>query len=165
MVNELGTAMGFVSFDPEKIDVSEITELTEAIPKDGNVDTAIAEVMATKFLRGADRCAEILAQLTWWEGKKDDEKRHALSTAFLVTAVQKGLKTAVEKKVFAEGDEEYLKACDASNKAKAMKQWFKNKHESLMGAHYLMKDIAKGGRSHQRAGGQTDNTWGEQDWK
>jgi len=165
MVNELGTVMEFASFDPEKIDVSEITELTDSIPKDGNVDTAIAEVMATRFLRGADRCAEILSQLTWWEGKMDDEKRHVLAKAFLVTATQKGLKTAAEKKVYAEGDAEYLIACDASNKAKAMKQWFKNKHESLVSAHYLMKDIAKGGRSHQRAGGQFDSSCDELPWK
>lgn len=165
MANELGTIMGFKDFDPEKLDVSEITELTDSIPKDGNVDIAIAEVMATKFLRGADRCAEILAQLTWWEGKKDDEKRHALSTAFLVTAGQRGLKTATEKKVYAEGDPEYLKACDASNRAKAMKQWFKNKHESLVSAHYLMKDIAKGGRPHQRAGQVPDCFTDEPPWK
>jgi len=164
MANELGAVMGFATFDPEKIDVSEITELTGSIPKDGNVDTTIAEVMATKFLRGADRCAEILAQLTWWEGKMDDEKRHALATAFLVTAGQKGLKTMAEKKVYAEGDAEYLKACDASNKAKAMKQWFKNKHESLVSAHYLMKEIAKGGRTHQRAG-VFDNVPDEPAWK
>jgi hypothetical protein len=165
MVSEFGTVMGFTDFDPEKIDVSEIKELTDSIPKDGNVDTAIAEVMATRFLRGADRCAEFISTLTWWAAKTEDQKRHAFSQAFIVKAVQKGLKTAAEKKAYAEGEEEYLKACETSNRAKAMKQWFQNKHESLISAHYLMKDIAKGGRSHQRAGGQTDNTWGEQDWK
>jgi hypothetical protein len=159
MVNELGVVMGFSSFNPEKIDVSEITELTESIPKDGNVDTTIAEVLATKFLRGADRCSEILAQLTWWESKMDDEKRHAFSTAMLVTAAQKGLKTATEKKAYADGDAEYLKVCEVSNRAKAMKQWFKNKHESLVSAHYLMKDIAKGGRTHQRAGQFDEPAW------
>jgi len=152
MANELGAVLGFSDFDPEKIDVTEIKELTDAIPKDGNVDVSIAETLAVKFLRGADRCSEILAQLTWWEAKADDMKRHALAFASIVTASQKGLKTATEKRTYAEGDTEYLKACEVSNRAKAMKQWFKNKHESLVSAHYLMKDIAKGGRSHQKAG-------------
>jgi hypothetical protein len=165
MANELGAVLGFADFDPEKIDISEIKELTDAIPKDGNVDVAIAESLATKFLRGADRCAEILAQLTWWEAKMEDEKRHAIAKASLVTAAQKGLKTATDRRTYADADPECLKACEASNKAKAMKQWFKNKHDSLVSAHYLMKDIAKGGRSHQRAGGQPDSAWGEQDWK
>lgn len=164
MANELGAVLGFSSFDPEKLDVSEITELTESIPKDGNVDVAIAEALATKFLRGADRCAEFLAQMTWWEAKMDDEKRRALAHATLITADSKGLKTATEKKVYADGDPNYLKACEASNKAKAMKQWFKNKHESLVSAHYLMKDIAKGGRPHQRAGGHLDNSF-DPPWK
>jgi len=164
MANELGTVMEFTSFDPEKIDVSEITELTNSIPRDGNVDTAIAEAMATRFLRGADRCAEILAKLTWWEAKTEDRKRHVFAKAFLVTAVENGLKTAAEKKVYAEGNEEYLKACEIGNRAKAMRQWLKNKHEALVSAHYLMKDIAKGGRSHQRMGHQ-DGSWGEQAWE
>lgn len=163
MANELGAVLGFADFDPEKIDVTEIRELTDAIPPDGNVDMAIAEVLATRFLRGADRCSEILAQLTWWEAKKDDEKRRALAKAALVTAAEKGLKTATEKRTYAEGDSEYLKACEAANRAKAMKQWFKNKHESLVSAHYLMKEIAKGGRFHQRAGG--GSSWGEKDWE
>ena len=157
--------MGFEEFDPDKVDVSEIKELTDCIPKDGNVDTAIAEVMATKFLRGADRCAEFLSIFTWWTAKKDDEKRHVLSQAYHVTAVQKGFKTATDKKVYAEGDEEYMKACEASNRAKAMKQWFQNKHESLVSAHYLMKEISKGDRQHQRAAGQPEGNWGEQNWK
>jgi hypothetical protein len=163
MANDLGSVLGFADFDPERIDISEIRELTDSIPKDGNVDVAIAEVLATKFLRGADRCSEILAQLTWWEARMDDGKRRALAQASLVTAVAKGLKTAIEKRTYAEGDPEYLKACEAANRAKAMKQWFKNKHESLVSAHYLMKEIAKGGRSHQGAG--SGHAWGEQDWK
>jgi hypothetical protein len=148
----LALTLSFDDFNPETLDVSEITELTKSIPKDGNVDGAIAEVLAVKMLRGADRCAEILAKLTWWEARKEDEKRSAYARASLITANEKGIKTATEKKTYAEADPEYLKTCDASNKAKAMKLWFKNKHESLISAHYLMKDIAKGGRSHKNAG-------------
>jgi hypothetical protein len=164
MANELGAALGFADFDPEKIDVSEIRELTDSIPKDGNVDVVIAEVLATRFLRGADRCSEILAQLTWWEARMDDEKRRALAHASLVTAAAKGLKTATEKRTYADADPEYLKACETANRAKAMKQWFKNKHESFVSAHYLMKEIAKGGRSHLGAGGGS-SSWGEKGWE
>lgn len=166
MSNTLGDILEFETFDPEKIDVSEITELTKSIPSDGNVDIAIAEVLATKFLRGADRCSEFLAKFTWWEAKTADDKGRAFAYASLVTAANKGLKTAIEKKTYADGDEAYLKACEISNRAKAMKQWFKNKQESFITAHYLMKEIAKGGKVHQKASGQPDGIgWGEQDWK
>ena len=50
------------AFDPLKLDTSELKELSQAIPKDGNIDTNNAEVLATKFLRGADLCGE----QTWW---------------------------------------------------------------------------------------------------
>ena len=164
MADTIGNALKFQNFDPENIDVSEITELTNSIPRDGNVDIVIAEVMATKFLRGADRCSEFLSIFTWWSAKKDDEKRHAFSKAFIVTASQAGMKTATEKKAYAEGDSEYIAACEAASRAKAMKEWFKNKHESLVSAHYLMKEIAKGSRTHSRAG-VADGSWGEQEWK
>ena len=41
------------SIDPMNIDTSEIKALSDAMPKDGNIDLNNAEVLATKYLRGA----------------------------------------------------------------------------------------------------------------
>jgi hypothetical protein len=170
----LSDVLQFETFDPTQLDVSEIQRMTASIPADGNVDINIAENLATKFLRGADRCSELLSILTWWAARKEDEKRHVYSTKFF-EAPAHGHKTAAAKKAWAEGSQEYLDACDKANKAKAMKQWVQNKHESMVSAHYLMKHIAKGGHPAQRAaGGVRDHSWepaggaepkfGEQNW-
>jgi hypothetical protein len=169
----MSDVLQFETFDPARLDVSEIQKMTAAIPADGNVDIAIAESMATQFLRSADRCSELLGILTWWAARKEDEKRHIYSTKFFEAPAQ-GHKTAAARKAWAEGSQEYLDACDAANKAKAMRQWVQNKHESLVSAHYLMKHIAKNGQPAQRAaGGVRDHSWepasddmkcGAQDW-
>jgi hypothetical protein len=172
----MAEVLQFETFDPTQLDISEIQEMTASIPADGNVDISIAENLATKFLRGADRCSEILSILTWWEAGREDRKRHVFSTKFF-EAPAHGHKTAAAKKAWAEGSKEYLDACAEANKAKAMKQWIKNKHESLVSAHYLMKHIAKGGQparaaagsvrdgSWEPAGKANEPQWGEQDWK
>lgn len=51
-------------FDPLNADISEIKNLSNLLPRDGNIDTNNAEVMATKYLRGADLCSEFLAIAT-----------------------------------------------------------------------------------------------------
>ena len=162
--NNLGEALDFAGFDPEKIDVAEITKLSSSIPADGNVDISIAETLAVKFLRGADKCSEVLSTLTWWVAKKEDDKRSAQAEAQLVGAAAAGIKTATDRKAFSEKDPRYLLACEALNRAKAMKQWFTNKHESFVSAHYLMKDIAKRGQSHRGASGMPEGSWGKQEW-
>jgi hypothetical protein len=168
----LDSELQFSGFDPKDVDVSEIKELTDSIPSDGNVDVHIAERMATKFLRGADQCAEKLSILTWWAAKMEDNKRHTYASKFF-EATSHGCKSGVERKAYAEGTVGYLSACESSNRAKAMKQWLQNKHESLISAHYLMKHIAKGGKPHEQAsGGVRDHSWedskervcGEQEW-
>lgn len=171
----MADVLQFDTFDPKQLNVAEILAMTASIPADGNVDISIAENLATKFLRGADRCSEILSILTWWEAGREDEKRHVYSTKFFEGPAH-GHTTAAAKKAWAEGSKEYMDACDEANKAKAMKQWIKNKHESLVSAHYLMKHIAKGGRPAQlAAGGVRDHSWepagktadpqfGERDW-
>ena len=152
--------LDFENFDPAKIDRSEFSELTAAIPKDGNVDAAIAENLATRFLCGADRCSEILSMLTWWAAKSEDAKRSAYAKAVLSA----NAKTMAEKQARAETDADYIASCETFNRARAIKQWFQNKHDSFLSAHYLMKEISKRSVSHQRASGQADGTWGERDW-
>lgn len=165
----ISDVLRFSNFDPEQLDVSEINDLTRSIPTDGNVSSSIADSLAVKFLRGADRCSELLSILTWWSAKKEDEKRHVYSAKFF----EASHKTAAARKAYAEASKEYLRACDGANRAKAMKQWLQNKHDSLVSAHYLMKQIGKADRRGERTGGGRDHgwenkqdtpEWGEQSW-
>lgn len=152
-MSELGNVLEFNTFNPEKIDVSYIQELSKNIPKDGHVDKNIADKLAIQFLRGSDFCAELMGKLTWWVAKKKDQARAKFQEAALITAPAKGYKTASEKKIYADGDAEYLEAHEEFSKAEAMLQWCKNKHSSLISAHYMMKHISKNEESNLQASG------------
>ncbi len=167
----LSDLLEFNTFNPENIDVSDIQSMSKNIPKDGNVDIAIADKLAIQFLRGADLCSELIGKLSWWVAKKKDEAREALQHAALVTAPSKGYKTVSEKKMYADGDPKYQEANSEFNKAEAMLLWVKNKHSSLVSAHYMMKQIAKESEMHFQAsnvsvGESSDNklSYGEQPW-
>ena len=170
-----GELLEFNTFNPETIDVSDIQEISKNIPKDGNVDIAIADKLALQFLRGADLCSELIGKLSWWVARKKDNARAALQHAALVTAPSMGFKTASEKKLYADGDAKYREANDEFNKAEAMLLWAKNKHSSLISAHYMMKHIAQGSERHFKASNVTtggspsqtssqDFSYGEQEW-
>jgi len=167
-MTKLGDVLEFGTFDPEGMDVSELQELSKNIPKDGHVDVAIAENLAVQFLRGADRCSEMIGKLTWWLARKKDASRREYQMAALVRAKGQGYKSAAEKKLYADGDDKYLDACADVSKAEAMLQWCKNKHSSLVSAHYLMKQIARGEEGHGRASNVTVGSGplshGEQQW-
>jgi len=170
MAKTLGEVLEFESFAPEQMDIADIQELSDSIPRDGHVDIPIAESLAVRFLRGADTCSEILCKIVWWLAKKEGEAQHAYTKAMLVKAGAAGHKTAKEKEKFASGDAEYLKASEEVARAKAMKKWLENKHSSLISAHYLMKDIAKGnirGRDAEggvASAGGTRKAHGAQPW-
>lgn len=170
MTQRLGDVLEFGTFTPEKVDVTDINELSKHVPKDGHVDLGIAENLAVRFLRGADACAELLGKLTWWLAKKEDEKRAVFKEAMLIRAAGAGYKTAKEKQAFAEADSQYLDACENVSRAKVMVQWCKDKQRSLINAHYLMKHILGNNSSHRNASGmplgagQTSKQWGEQEW-
>src|SRR5574342_517615 len=97
-------------FDPMKIDTSEIRELSEAMPKDGNIDLNNAEVLATKYLRGADLCSELLAIATAYVAKTDTLKKKAYSYAAMVKASENNAKTDKSRAWFAEMDDDYIAA-------------------------------------------------------
>lgn len=76
-------------FDPMNISTDEIKALSNALPKDGNIDLNNAEVLATKYLRGADLCAEFLAIAIAYAQKSDTLKKKAYSNAALVKSKSK----------------------------------------------------------------------------
>lgn len=134
------------------LDTTEIKELSEAMPKDGNIDLNNAEVLATKYLRGADLCSELIAIATIQVGAAKDDKQRAYNYAFAVKSQQHPhLKTDKMRIAFAELDEDYEAACGRFNEASAFYKWINAKHESFIRMHYLCKKILERGYSHERA--------------
>ena len=138
-------------FDPMNLDTSEIKELSNAMPKDGNIDLNNAEVMATKYLRGADMCSELLAIATAYVNKTDTLKKKAYSYAALVKASANGIKTDKSRAWFAEQDQDYLDACNKSTEALFFFKWVSGKLDSFSKMHYLCKRILDRGYAHEKA--------------
>jgi len=136
---------------PMDIDTSEIKELSNSIPKDGNIDLNQAEILATKFLRGADICSELLAIGTNYASKLDTLKKRAYSEAALTKATASGIKTDKSRAWFADADNDYCNACNRYSEALAFVKWVDSKHESFIRAHYLCKKMLERGYSHEKA--------------
>ena len=137
-------------FDPMSVDTSEIRELSDAMPKDGNIDINNAEIMATKYLRGADMCSELLAIATAYVAKSDSLKKKAHSIAFLVKASEKGFKTDKSRASFADQDDDFITASDRYSEAIAFAKWVNGKYESFSKMHYLCKRLLERGYTHER---------------
>lgn len=137
-------------FDPMKIDTSEIKELSEAMPKDGNIDLNIAEVLATKYLRGADLCSELLAIATAYVAKTDALKKKAYSYAAMVKASESNIKTDKSRAWFADMDDDYISACNKHAEAIAFAKWVDGKYESFSKMHYMCKKMLDRGYTHER---------------
>lgn len=145
--------LGTNVFDPMSVDTSEIKELACALPRDGNIDLNNAEVLAAKYLRGADVCAELLAIATSHVHKTDALKKRAFSTAALVKSQAAGCKTDKSKSWFAEMDDDYIQACNNHGDAVAFVKWVSSKYDSFIKMHYLCRNIVKRGMDHEGASG------------
>jgi len=144
---------GGQSFDPMDIDLSEIKALSGAIPRDGNIDTNNAEVLATKYLRGADMCAELLAIATAHAQKSDTLKKKAYGDAALNKSAKAGVKTDKSRAWFAETDDDYIEASNRYSEAIAFVRWINNKYDSFNKMHYMCKKILDRGYTHERMAG------------
>ena len=133
------------------IDTSEIRELSNCLPKDGQIDLNQAEILATRYLRGADIAAELLAIGTNYASKMDTLKKKAYSEAALTKAPAAGMKTDKSKCLFAEMDVDYIEACNRYSEALAFVKWIASKHESFIRAHYLCKKMLERGYAHEKA--------------
>jgi hypothetical protein len=138
------------NFNPMKIDTSEIKELSDAMPKDGNIDLNNAEVLATKYLRGADMCSELLAIATAYVAKTDTMKRKAYSYAAMVKASEKNIKTDKGRAWFADCDDDYISASNKHAEAVAFCKWLDGKMDSFSKMHYHLKKILERGYTHER---------------
>lgn len=142
------------NFDPMNLDLTEVKKLSAAMPRDGNIDLNQAEVLATKYLRGADLCSELLAIATANMSRADSKKKKTWNYAFLVkSAKQKDVKTDKMRSAIAEIDEDYVEACERHAEAQAFVKWVSSKYESFVRMHYMCRDILKRGYSHENAAG------------
>lgn len=146
------------NFDPLTLDTSEIKELSSAMPKDGNIDTNNAEVLATKYLRGADQCGELVAVATAYLSKTKDAKQRTYNQAFLIkSSLNKNIKTDKMRVAFAELDDDYSDACDEYNKARSFFKWIESKHSSFITMHYHCKKILERHYSGEKTAGWNPN--------
>lgn len=165
MTTTPATVGDLYSLDPSKLDTSEIKELSNAMPKDGNIDLNNAEVLATKYLRGADRCGELMAIATAYVSKTKDAKQRAYNTAFLVkSADHKHIKTDKMRVAFAELDDDYQDACEEHNKALMFAKWVESKYNSFNKMHYMCKKILDRGYDHERQTGFNTPVIEEEGW-
>lgn len=152
-------------FDPLTLDTSEIKELSNSMPRDGNIDINNAEVLATKYLRGADLCGELIAVATAYVSRTKDAKQRAYNQAFLVkSSLNKNIKTDKMRVAFAELDEDYLSACEDYNKAVAFAKWVESKYSSFNKMHYLCKKILERAYTHEKAAGWNPTVIEEESW-
>jgi len=161
------------NLDPMNIDTSEIRSLSEAMPKDGNIDLNNAEVLATKYLRGADVCAELLAIATAYVQNTDTFKKKAYSQAALVNsegyfaAKNNGKRpdkiTDKMRTLYADMDDDYVVASQKHDEALAFAKWVNGKYESFNKMHYMCKKILDRGYAHERMAGFNGTVNGEEE--
>jgi hypothetical protein len=159
--------------DPMNIDTSEIKALSEAMPKDGNIDLNNAEVLATKYLRGADVCAELMAIATAYVQKTDTLKKKAYSKAALensegyFASKNNGKKpdkiTDKMRTLYADMDDEYVMASQKHDEALSFAKWINGKYDSFNKMHYMCKKILDRGYTHEKMAGFNGTINGEEE--
>lgn len=158
---------------PLDIDVAEFQEVRETLPRDTQLDMGLAISLAADYLRAADRCNEILSNLTWWDQKAKAEKKKAYSLAWLRAKENAGGGRITDNmaKHLAENDSEYLEACQKEIDAATAKEYFSRKHQTFLKAHHYMKDRIKSEQFHMshtsgwsEGADAKDERSGEVDW-
>lgn len=144
-------------FDPMDMNTREIQELSQSMPADGNIDINNAEVLAVKYLRGADMCSELMAIATRYAAKTDNDMKRAYNKAFIKFKDDKSIKTDKMRVAYAELDEEYILAQNYNTEAKAFLKWVESKYNSFNKMHYMCKKLLDRGYEHERAAGFNGN--------
>ena len=138
-------------FDPLNYDTTAIRELSNAIPRNASIDTNQAEILATKFLRGADLCSELMAIAFAYMSKCETLKKKSYSNAALIKSATAGIKTDKARCLFAEADDEYIEAANRYTEAMAFFKWVSSKYESFNKGHYLCKHILTREYMHEKS--------------
>jgi len=157
------------TFDPMNIDMSEFSQLSESMPRDANIDIAVAEKLASQYLRSADRCSEILSTLVFYEQKAKNNKNMVRARLYL-RAKDEGHNTVAERNAYVESHDSYLEALELHARIQAVKTLFELKHESYLNGHRFMKDKFKSEQRHlqlsgfSETAGSGEKPFGEREW-
>lgn len=159
---------------PLDIDITEFQEVKDTLPRGTQLDIGLAIGLAADYLRAADRCNEILSNLTWWDQKAKAEKKKAYSLAWLRAKENAGGARITDNmaKHLAENDSEYLDACQKEIDAATAREYFTRKHQTFLKAHHYMKDRIKSEQFHmshssgwsESRDSQHDRSSGEVSW-
>ena len=140
------------------------TIIVELLLKQLNIDVNNAEVLATKYLRGADLCGEFMALSIAYMLKTKNAKQFAYNYAFLIKSESnERLKTDKMRISFAELDEDYLQACEDYSKAILFAKWIESKHNIFNKMHYMCKTIIKRGYEQEQASSWNGSVIEEED--
>lgn len=142
-MGKLKDKLDITGFTIDSIDISEIEDLVNWLPKNGALDLNIAEDALIKTLHAQDICQEIIIKIDRHISIKDGEKSKAFARAALDRAVLKGFKTAKDKECFALADDEYIDTCNELAIAKAAKKWFENKASHFSNWYFCLMAFLK----------------------
>jgi hypothetical protein len=131
------------NFSIESIDISDINELVEKLPRTGVLDLNIAENCLILTLEGQNLCQEKIVVIDRWIGKLESLKNKSWSNAALVKAKAAGYTTAKDKEWHAQADDEFNEVQNQLTLAKACKKWFENKAGYFSGWHYALKTFLR----------------------
>ncbi len=175
------------NFSIENIDISDIEDLIEKLPKNGVIDINISERGLIYTLEGQNICQEHIVKIDRFISILDSKAKKAWSKAALEKSKALGHKTGKDKEWSAQADDDYIKATNELALAKACRKWFENKISYFSGWHYAFKTFMRRDYSIENAtslnvsrynGGSTkkfepypssseekDDQWGEVDWE
>lgn len=173
------------NFSIENIDISDIEDLIEKLPKNGVIDINISERGLIYTLEGQNICQEHIVKIDRLISVLDSRAKKAWSKAALDKAKVLGHKTGKDKEWSAQADDDYIKATNDLALAKACRKWFENKISYFSGWHYAFKTFMRRDYSIENATSlnisryndssakraepfpaksDDDDDWGEVDW-
>lgn len=128
-------------FDPMNVDVSYIQETIALIPKDGQINVNQAEQLATLFLRCADYCSDLMSQAIRYLGYCDSQKKASKGTA-IETKIANKTPATTARETYG-NDPSYVDRSEKHAEAQAFLTFIQQKHNNLIKAHVLCKDLMK----------------------
>lgn len=137
----VGDLLRVQNFDPMNVNVSYIQNTIGLIPADGSIDLNEAERLATLFLKCADYCSELLSQAVRFFGYTDSEKKAEKASA-IERKIENKTPATTAKETYS-NDPKYVEASNKNTDAQAFLTWITQKHDNLIKAHVLCKDLMK----------------------
>lgn len=154
-----------------------LLEISRSMPDNVNgLEANEAAELANKFLKGMDICAELYSLAISYELKTEAAKKQEFSKAMLVRAAEAGFKSAIDRKEYANGDEQCLEMSRRHIEAVMFRTLIEEKKQVFSKAHHLMKNIltreeqnsgemySAGGNGRNNGNGGSDNWVQRSNW-